>query len=381
MSTDSYYTPADLADELVQLLPQITEGLIVDPAMGEGALLHAARSRFGEAVSLAGIDIDPVVVRAAERNGLLASRANFLSQPARNSTTAWRAARAQAGAVLLNPPFSTRGMAGQPVSFAGKIFNVGPALHFLLTCLQETQPNFGFAAILPAGAVEADRYAALWRLLADRYALVTKKVSGSDRFSGARVTAYLMYLSEKDGQLSLDSQQAVAFPGNPGQQPRCVEAIRGRFPVHLQRKFDNADGVRFLHSTDLGAPRKPASGGSKLGPAHLAIEGPFFALRRVGGWRSPAFVHAGSYVLSDCVIALRPVDDGSFADLQSDLKENTGRLSAAYGGTGAKYITMRRLSLALADLGWRMHLRQKRPEGVAGECDLCALNSSDPLGL
>lgn len=373
MSTDSYYTPADLADELVGLLPRNTEGLVVDPAMGEGALLRAAKNRFGNAVSVAGIDLDFSATGAGEGNGILASRADFLSSRARNSTTVWRSARASAGAIVLNPPFSTRGMAGQTISFAGRVFKVGPALYFLLTCLRETQPSFGVAAILPAGAVEADRYAALWRIINERYVVEFRKVPGVDRFSGARVAAYLVYLSESGAELGREGEQTSADLRSHRQPPRCVEAIRGRLPVHRQRNMEDGASVRFLHSTDLGSLPAPAPGDVRLGPAHLAVDGPFLALRRVGGWRTPTFVEDGAYVLSDCVIALRPVNDSLLSDLLSDLDANAGRISAAYGGTGAKYITMRRLALALADLGWRMHSRQMRPRFSPSTCETCAL--------
>lgn len=381
MTRDSFYTPADLAAELVGLLPASTEGTVVDPSMGEGALLRAAKSRFGASVSLGGIDVNPRVVRAAGRTEVVASRADFLSERARLGTTVWRHARKEVGAIVLNPPFSSRGMAGESISYGGKKFKVGPALHFLLVCLRETRPVYGIAAILPAGAVEADRYSELWQTIREQNTVRLTKVQGADRFSGARVATYLVYLfadATARDHPPVDTGRAPALYPAPTQ---CVEAIRGRYPVYRQRSYEDKQGVRFLHSTDLNGTDSSELSDFRIAPAHLAIEGPFLALRRVGGWREPVTLATGRYVLSDCVIALRPNDKKLFSQLRNDLENNGGQLEAAYGGTGAQYITMRRLSSALAELGWRMHLRTAGSGAGSGDCELCRLPAVRPSGI
>ncbi|WP_396136838.1 N-6 DNA methylase [Curtobacterium sp. BRB10] len=368
---DAFYTPAKLARRLIEFLPDTFSGTLLDPAAGAGSLLRAASDRFGDRVELVGIDINRRAIeelRRAEPSWSL-SVGDTLSEPSRRATRAWRRARLSVGAVVMNPPFSTRGQAGRVFELDGFTFKVAPSLEFLLTTIRELHPTHGFLAILPEGALTSDRYGALWSALRRSFDVRVCKVDDSSYFPGARVSVVLVHMERRVSNPFPRERDAIAEWAlhEPSMTDcRCVEIIRGRVPVFRvpNLKFES-NAVPFLHTTSL---RAPLSNESRYAPKSLADVAPFLLLSRVGRWSAPVEVDGGEYVLSDCLYALRTPDGSALPILARALEENADSFASAYRGTGAKHITLGALCSRLVEIGWSPTVR-KAGSPTSASCD------------
>lgn len=374
-SRDAYYTPQWLADEIIAALPGDLSGLIIDPAAGEGALLSAMERRFNERVRGIAIDIDANVVRklSAQHPNWIVSRADFLSVQSRVASSAWRETRGGVSAVLLNPPFSYRGNGGPFATYRGFSGRVAPAMQFLLTALQEFEPTYGFVAILPDGALHADRHAGLWAEISIDYSVERIKTPSTSSFQGARVATTVVVLRKQVSSpvASLTSGlpvQDVTYP----QGCACVEIIRGRIPVYRLPEFvhDGSPDVPFFHTTSFR--REPLETGARV-PYRLADCSPFVLISRVGRWQDPLIVDVGRLALSDCVIALRPRDRSKLAELREWFMSHASEVRGQYRGTGASYVTVSALENVLRKHGWHPH--KVRASEDVGLCCCASLAS------
>ncbi|SHP69188.1 DNA methyltransferase family protein [Mycobacteroides abscessus] len=369
---DAFYTPPWLADELAECLPEDLEGPVLDPTVGAGALLTAVCSRFSGRVDALGIDIDLATVqrlRAMEPSWVL-SRADLLSAESRRASRAWRQAKSDVAAVVVNPPFSYRGNQGSLISFGGFSGRVAPAMHFLVELLGGLSPTAGFYAILPDGALEADKHEELWSEIKKHFDVERLKRFKTTSFRGARVSTSLVHLhaseSEKFGRgprKRTSRQSAVAKHEN---RCRCVEIIRGRVPVHTVKGNEEPDGpvAPFLHTTNIS--RLQSSAVDFKAASRLADDAPLVLLSRVGKWSSPVLVEIGRVVLSDCLFGLRPRDRLELEHLRADIEHAQKSFQALFKGTGAQYLTVAALAERLGQIGWHPHFVKASAE--PGEC-------------
>ena len=344
---DPFYTPSWLAEQLVASLPENFHGNVLDPCVGGGSLLEAVESRFGSRVTLLGADLDPSAISALKQHkpGWTLGRADMLHPKSRNASKPWKQAKEELSAVVLNPPFSHRGNGGEIVSFGEFMGRVAPANRFLTEVLKELEPTCGIYAILPDGAIEAERHQQLWEEIKKEHTVKTLARIKPTSFRGARVSTSLISITA-GGSMPLQAT-TVADDFLRSTACTCVEVIRGRVPVHSLRELDCTGGTPFLHTTNLSA-----SFPSQLAPSELADEAPFVVIPRVGRWKSPKVIQLGRVVLSDCLIALRPSDFSQIRVLRNAVMENAQVFQGVFKGTGAPYLTLRALTEVLTGLGW-----------------------------
>lgn len=346
-SIDPFYTPPWLAEQLAGMLPGNLCGNVLDPCVGGGSLLEAVESRFGSDVALLGADLNPNAVRElrASKPDWIVGLADMLHPRSRNSSRPWQQAKAELSAVLLNPPFSHRGNGGDIVSYGEFVGRVAPANRFLIEALKELDPVHGFYAILPDGAIEAERHRQLWDEIRKRNAVKVLARVKPTSFRGARVSTSLLSITPGKSEIL----QPSLLAGDHSRQSTCtcVEVIRGRVPVHSLRNLECLGGTPFLHTTNLSA-----SFPSRFAPNELADEAPFILIPRVGRWKQPKLIQLGRVVLSDCLIALRPSNAGQLNMLQETLVDNAETFQREFKGTGAPYLTLNALTKVLDSLGW-----------------------------
>lgn len=364
---DAYYTPSWLADDVAAALPADFAGSVLDPAAGEGALLAAVDRRFGDSTKAFAIDIDPYAAASLKLShpSWVVSRADFLSSRSRSASRVWREVQAGLGAVVLNPPYSYRGNAGRRVSFGTFVGRVAPAMHFLIEALVNLQPRYGFVAILPSGALDAERHTALWAQIRRLYSVDHIQTPGTSSFRGARVATSVVRLQAASTEVATATAvPSVMLAQKPVAGCNCVEIVRGRVPVHRFGELGAGDeSVPFVHTTSLV---EKADRTTRLGPAVLSDEGPFYLMVRVGRWIDPRPMDVGRVVLSDCVIGLRPRDKSAMSDFGDSLERLGPQLRTCYGGTGAPYITLTKLATVLRDNGWHPHV--VRAGSARGSC-------------
>ncbi|WP_181026918.1 N-6 DNA methylase [Pseudoclavibacter sp. RFBB5] len=359
---DAYYTPEAVARELVSHLPAGVTGAVMDPTVGDGALLRAVHSRYEESVTLLGIDVNGKTVRnlRRERPDWCLSQADCLKSESRLASKAWRLARADLDVVVMNPPFSHRGGGGAWVEFGDFAGHVAPAVHFLTELISNLNPRHGFYAILPDGALRAERHEKLWAEIEKSFEVRVLAKLRTSLFAGARVSTSIIHL--KSGR-TIRNEPAVLQSKNNG-SCRCVDIVRGRVPVHKARTSVIKDPVPFIHTSAIGAAQHPQSSDLVLSDTT-----PFVLISRVGSWRSPRTLEIGPVVLSDCVIAIRPTHRPNLTDLFEDIVEHESLFLDALRGTGAQYLTLRALTECLQKLGWQPRISRS---GVAPTPCLCA---------
>lgn len=380
---DAFYTPEWLSHLTASYLPAELNGVVLDPAMGDGALLRSARMRFGESARIAGIDIDLAAVKRVSMRepDWTLSRADFLHAPSRSSADAWRLAKRNPSAVVLNPPFSSRGAGGAPLQFGEYEGRAGPALHFLATSLFGLRPKYGLVAILPEGALKADRYAAFWSHLRAEFQVDVLDEIHSNSFRGATVSSRVVRVASSHvlGKSRPMTRERV-LPSPPSIECRCVDVVRGKLPVFraIARQTESSDGVPFVHTTSFRS-------GTFIPTARVSssgfTSGNLIVVARVGGWRAPVQVNADRVVLSDCVIALRARRLNQDDALLQALDSNADGFKSTYSGTGAKYTTIARLCAALLQVGWHPHVVRPESPQEFGCCGSCSLNRLHPSSI
>lgn len=378
---DEHYTPTWAAEALIGSLPAALAGGVLDPAVGGGALLSAVEKRFGDSVSLIGLDLSETAVQRLRKthSSWLVSTADLLSAPSRSASRAWRTARQSGlGAVVMNPPFSYRGNGGSLVEYGSFRGRVAPAMHFLTEVASGLTPAEGIFAILPDGALDAERHEDLWEQLSATYDIARLSRLSNSSFRGVRVSTSIVRLRPKQPQAEqlpdplpitpLVLHSTAAAPATC----RCIEIVRGRVPVHSRPDLgDDKSTAPFIHTTDLNATDLKLSA-----PDRLADTAPLLLVSRVGKWRKPRVIELGRVVLSDCLIGLRPKNKGSLDELVKALPTIEGQLQKRMRGTGAPYLTLTDVRQVLEGAGWHVHVvKASQPTGLcccrsdAARCD------------
>ncbi|WP_350355085.1 methyltransferase [Curtobacterium sp. DN_7.5] len=363
---DAYYTPPEIADVVAGAFPNRANGVYVDPAAGGGSLLLALKRRFPSA-TLWGMDIDAAAVSALRRRSWVdtASRADFLSARSVSSSGVGRS-RAKVTGVVLNPPFSYRGGSASTVRLGERSWVLPIALRFLARSLDQFTPADGVAAILPLGSYLGEKYQSFWGHVRETYTVEELARPSNAAFAGTRASSVIVRL------------QPGAFPSTESVVPEarhqgCVEVVRGRVQIHALKKngsLSQRGGVRFVHTSDLArrvSTRAPATV-QHVQVGRLRTQGPMVVVPRVGnpGSFRPIVVDQ-SVVLSDCVLALRPIGELSVSSIVSILEREWPLFGEKYTGTGARYITVGSVLRFLGDLGFHgMHVRADSRAGLCG---------------
>lgn len=173
----AYYTPATLADTLAQWLVRTGDERVLEPSVGEGALVDAAwrqaqRVRKYPSLRFTVCDINPLVIETIGPRLGTSSEAraiDFLQlDPA--STGLF-------DGVLTNPPF-TRNHHLEPQRRAilrkrfGTVGAAGLWVHFLFHAVEFLRQGGRLAAVIPASALFSDYGRAGLRRLSERFAQI-----------------------------------------------------------------------------------------------------------------------------------------------------------------------------------------------------------------
>ncbi len=360
---DQHFTPSWLADLVAAAVPANLQGFAIDPAAGSGALLASLQRRGLETLSPLAIDIDRSVVSdlRSAYPAWTVSVADSLSPRSRASTHAWRIARSRGvEVVLLNPPFSYRGGPSTITSFRGFVGRLSPAAQFVAMSIDYLKPRYGTIAILPEGVLEGQKYRSFWDEVARTHVVRVLHRLDNSSFSGVRARCSLVEIIAREPSTVLNFDT----PGDACTSPptatrwrepaeifhscRCVEVIRGRVPRH--RVSLASEGIHFVHTTNLQSDNAVLT--ADRASSGLSTSGPYVLLPRIGYPNGKiAISRQSSLVLSDCVIALRPLA-APVEELAGAVRGEIGLLRGEYVGTGAPYITLDRLVAFLATLGW-----------------------------
>lgn len=371
---DSYYSPEWLADCIAGWMPSGMKGAILDPSVGQGALLAGVERRFRRRVELYGMDIDQNATSILSKSNphWNLGRVNFLSERSRRSSSVWNSVRKNVplAAVVLNPPFSYRGGAGLACRYRGFDGLLSPAAAFVAVVLQELRPIFGVWAVLPNGILAGRRCREFWEEVEKTHIVRIEQVLPSTAFVGARANTSIVSIIPRIAPLG--SQSGVTPTGethllvNQSGVCRCVEVVRGRVPTYKSWPVRECD-TPFLHTPDILSRNQRAT---RLAPSQLATTGEFVLLPRVGNPVPLKIgIHRGAYpvVLSDCVYALRPVNQSAVSDFHRIILASSSNFADKYVGTGALHLSIGAVSEALREIGY-VPSQVKASSAVSSSC-------------
>lgn len=369
IQADEFYSPGWVAEALASALPDSLSGSVLDPAVGGGALLAAVEARFGERVTLLGIDVSTDAVRRVRQAhpAWKVSNADLLKTPSRTASTAWRAAHhGDLAAVVMNPPFSYRGNGGEFAEYGAFYGRVAPSIRFLIEVMRSLNPRHGFYAILPDGALDAERHEPFWEELTREYDVDRVSRLGNSSFQGARVSTSVVRIRRSAAARTTPMQPVESSPQTTAVRTplscRCVELVRGRVPMHaLPALTEIGPRSPVMHTTDLGLTTV-----LRTAPDRLADTAPLLLIGRVGKWRTARLIDVGRVVLSDCLFGIRPRDKARVGELVDSLNGLEPELRSRMRGTGAPYLTLKDVSRVLQTHDWHVHVVKASQD--TGDC-------------
>ena len=358
---DRIYTPPYLAALMAKASrarpTQSEEFVVADFAAGSGELLLAAASVWPMATMVA-TDIDSRAVRNLReisdswRTGVC----NFLNPRSRQSSALLRSLIGHTNLVLLNPPFSCRGGKRVSGTSGGVTSKCSVGLAFVVNSIDYLAEGGELIAVLPEGSLTSEKDATTWNLLRRMGDTEVLKTNGLRTFARAVIRTVVVRFQKLHSCVRtepspvLNTRSAACEELHPP-----VHIVRGTTKVsEIQRSPGYSDSIAFIHSTHLRdfTISSHFEVRSRLGRCAV---GPMVLLPRVGQpKRSKVARHLDSnvFMLSDCVIALTCHSSESAEILWKDLQSNWSLLEQEYVGSGARYITIRRLIDLLTRLGY-----------------------------
>lgn len=341
--TDCYYTPRRLAKSVVRSLWLESPSEVLDSACGTGHLLSAAEEMFPRSRCI-GIDCDGNAIATLRHTKPMWALVvgNSLRASTWEKKVAGRAI-APAEALVLNPPFSMGFTKNQKVTAWNRAIQCSLAMAHLMSSLERSSARVA-VAIVPESLIYSERDSTARAVLERRYQVDVLRGLKSSTFRGARANGLIIRLEKRRVPAIPTTDECGVIGGPAGRQ---IEVIRGGLPV-FQRNLCSG-GVPYIHSTDLGilAKTRNSIGLDRVKAiSRGTITGHVVLLPRVGEPKLN-FVRAmtlkSDCQLSDCVIALRTACAGQAKVLEKTIRRRFEQLRDVYRGTGARYVTMKRV--------------------------------------
>lgn len=339
---DRYYTPEDVAVSALErgAFPFVPK-VCADSTCGSGRLLDAANAVFGSVESI-GVDRDVEAISQLRlrRPGWHLSVGDLLHP----STSDSLPRQQPVDLLVLNPPFSHGHKKFVEIQFAGKEMRGSIAMAHLLRSFDLFQPRLGAIVIAPESLLYSETDQDARQALAENYQLTKLADLQRCTFRGARVRASVVQILPGVHQ---HSHQEI------GQYNGVIPArlVRGSLPVYLN--VPDPAGVPFVHSTDLksiAAAGKIDDLSKTRNVAKGRTKGWVILIPRVGlpdcqAVKAIKLEH--TVQLSDCVIALEFSTKAAATKAEKRIHSRWMEFTGLYRGTGARYITMARLSVWL----------------------------------
>lgn len=333
---DRFYTPTPMASALVEAV-EAPAASCVDPACGSGALLQAAESRFTN-IECLGLDIDrSAIARARRKSPHWILSVGDILEPASRRHTSVVAAGYGVDLVACNPPFSMGSKKGIRTEFLPEN-RCSVAMAHLLAALELFRPRVALAAIVPESLMfsELDE---IGRDTLQRYGRLSIVAEGRNTaFSGARANTLLITLTRNEVNETETARSLDA--------PIPCELIRGGVSIHEAERLPY--GTPLIHTSDFDAVTGMAN--CTLDRVRRirrgVVDGHVVLLPRVGvpieRYCTPICLPR-PVQLSDCVFALRFSSARRAHTAATILRRRYADLRALYRGTGARYVSRRRL--------------------------------------
>ena len=347
---DTHYTPSAVAASLVAASHDLRPKLIADLAAGNGELLLPAERAWPTAKFVA-TDIDHGAIRrlARLRPSWTVGRCDLRSPRSRGSCHALKKILNSATLLLLNPPFTCRGGTRFLVPTPTGPLSASTAMSFILIATNYLAHAGHIVCVLPLGCLHSEKDAQAWNCLKSRFTVDVLANCPTGTFPQTAANTVLVHLSPSP------SQEATIPPPSRttlNTTPRLhVRLVRGCCPMHRLRHETTKPPL--VHYTDIRNGTVELNGRHGFGEFRC-VDGPAVLIPRVGQITTAKVAILDtqlSVMLSDCVIALKPLRPENVEPLRHRLVTNFACLQSQYVGTGAPFITLDRLHQLLGTIG------------------------------
>ncbi len=316
---------------------------IADFACGDGALLSEASKRWPESQFIAN-DIDANLIRKLRRaqNGWRLSTVDFLSENSlqRSKLVSFQQ---EVDCILINPPFSERGKGKIESEFFGSQVTAGSTMTFLLRALRFLAPRGYMVAILPDSCFISQRDRTAWDRIKLHFAVQKIQSNPRSTFKGIAASTTIAILHHHHiGRMVRPLETPVVNSD--------LEIFRGKLQMHTVDKWASVGGYPLVHTSNLSRNRVNFLSCPTVNFRHV-VNGPAILLPRVGlvtQEKVAILPKCKSVVLSDCVLAIKSKTDNNVALMSQAIFEQWNIFRTAYGGTGAPYTTLERISEVLS---------------------------------
>ncbi len=354
---DKFYTPPQIAEKMILSVTERDIKSVADFAVGEGELLRAAKKKWPK-TRIIGIDIckNTIIKLRRKEPKWLIKREDFLNAAKNNRSPFWDKIRNKVSLVLLNPPFSCRGGAFRHIHFNGQVIRCSTAFAFVLNTLPLLSEDGQLIAIMPSGCLNNEKDQEAWTQLRKLGSVEIVGTNGHKTFSGCYPRTVIIHFDKQGtcGKVArqIEDQNIIAATNNKF----GVEIFRGKIQMHSVVTTLPPNGISFVHSTELA-----------LGELNLSkycvkkslktLVGPAVLLPRVGNpTKNKVALYKGRkpIALSDCVIALKCRTAKNAKVLYKTILSNWEIVNSIYGGTCARYTTIKKIEKLLTTLGFKL---------------------------
>ena len=340
---DSYYTSTPLAKKLISYVADKHFSSVADFCVGDGELLRAAQSIWNN-IDCYGVDISPEVISELKvvHPKWFVKECDFTNSSARKKCKITN--NKLYDLIVLNPPFTCKGSTINKVIFNGEEYRASTAMMFVVEALQYIHKNSILLAILPISCAYSQKDKKIWQALEESYNLTILEERDKQSFKKCNPSIVLVSINDfsnvsnrKDNNIKLDIDNL------------SVSTFRGNLSVHESKKSSSKNKKPFIHSTNL-IDNSLQNLKKYTHCPKSEISGPAVLISRVGNPSIKKICTISkneTYVISDCIIAIKTGNQDDAENLKQLLIENWEHFKTLYKGTAAKYITIERLHLFL----------------------------------
>ncbi|WP_215399082.1 N-6 DNA methylase [Rheinheimera oceanensis] len=345
---DVHYTPASLAEAMLEALPiDFQPATIADFSAGEGALLIQAQRKWRNAVIYANDICQNGACKLLKSNpNWVVSCTDFLSKTS-HTDTEFSVHKNGIDLILLNPPFSER-RRGRFESdwFSKEKWSAGLATTFVFLSLKYLSKNGCMIAIVPDGSLTSMRDKKGWELISSKHVVEVLKENPVNSFKGAAAKTSIIMIKKRTSNDSVN--EVTKF--NTSKSERKITVLRGNVQMHKVVTIDA--GFKLIHTSNLSLGEVLDENAPMVSKG-LRVIGPAILFPRVGqaSRQKISILREGcEVVLSDCVLAVVCKSSDSANYLKDKILDKWSEFFKLYRGTGAPYITIERASLFLNSL-------------------------------
>ena len=343
---DQHFTSPELAELMVEAVPKgYYPPVVGDFAAGDGSLLGAAQQRWPESLLL-GNDMSRMHTRTLKDRfpAGIVSCSDFMQEHS-SRRAIYQGLRGAVDLLLLNPPFSQRGIPPIACTVGAHRVRAGLALAFVCRAAEFLAADGLLVAIVPDGCLVSERDRAAWVALRSRFRVEFLCENDIYAFSGVRAKTWLVKLTPAR------TFEPPLLPCTPN-LAKVPNLVRGHCQMHDSNiQIGTGKGTQLVHTSDLAHGKVIRSNRTVAGREIMV--GPAVLVPRVGNptpQKIAVLPEGCSVTLSDCVIAVPCKTSGEADQLRKRIVDHWPIFSASYRGTGAPYTTVARAAEVIQEI-------------------------------